>query len=953
MVTSPVICQACSAVVPSARFASVVADEARCPACGAPVPPASVNVSLQLGEPNTVINVSLDSGNINVAPEGATRSWGNDAPEPPRSRDFPFLAPPRAPDEIGWLGPYRVLGVLGTGGMGVVFRAEDPQLKRQLALKAMLPSASANPDDVTRFLREARAQAAVEHDHVAAIFQVGEDRGVPYIAMPLLKGQPLAGALRAGPRVPVAEAVRIAREMAEGLAAAHEQGLIHRDIKPGNVWLEGKQRRVKILDFGLVRVTGENAALSADSAPVTQAGFVVGTPAYMSPEQAKGDRLDPRSDLFSLGTVLYLMLTGREPFTATTITAMLIAVATDEPPAPAAVNPQVPPDLDALALRLLAKKPENRPATAEEAAALLRQIEARLAATGGPPVAAGAGPVARPAGEPWEDAEATESELRELSSAVTAPVPSARAAVEFDAPPPRRKRWVLVAAGFAFVALAALAADVVIRITNKDGSVTKIKAPEGSTVALTKDGKELAAVGPDPKKAGPAAPFDARAAAEWVLKQGGKVRVAGRAEEVGPAAALPAGPLALTGLDLTDLKGVADDDLARFAGCSTLTRLRLGHTAVGDAGLAHLKGCVALADVDLSNTKVTDAALARFKGSVRLTAVYLNSTAVGDEGLAHLAGCPALAEVWLDDTRVTNAGVAALAGCKRLHTLNVRTSGVTRPAVVALAAALPECKFGLPEGPYEYAPLTPRGAAEYVIALGGRVWVNGKLGPEDRIGKLADLPAGALALSGFDLGSTRITDADLAPLKDCKDLALLAVYDTGVGDAGLAHFKGQRRLQRLHVSATRVTDAGLAHFKDCSILSDLFVNQTAVGDAGLAHFKDCKTIRALWAKGTKVTDKGLACLGGWPGLSFVDLNDTGVGDAGVARLKNCENLTRVSLRGTKVTDKGLAVFTGREHLALLDVADTAVTGDAARGVAATLPRCHVLWSGGAVAPTQK
>ncbi|MCE9564253.1 MAG: serine/threonine protein kinase, partial [Planctomycetes bacterium] len=132
--------------------------------------------------------------------------------------------------------------------MGIVFRAEDPQLKRQIALKSMLPPYATSAADVARFLREARAQAAVEHDHVAAIHQVGEDRGVPFIAMPLLKGQPLSNALKLNPRVPIVEAVRIAREMAEGLAAAHECGLIHRDIKPANVWLEGKNRRVKILD---------------------------------------------------------------------------------------------------------------------------------------------------------------------------------------------------------------------------------------------------------------------------------------------------------------------------------------------------------------------------------------------------------------------------------------------------------------------------------------------------------------------------------------------------------------------------------------------------------------------------------------------------------------------------------------------------------------------------------
>jgi ribosomal protein S27E len=164
-----------------------------------------------------------------------------------------LLAPPQAPGELGRLGPYRVLKVLGHGGMGIVFQAEDPQLKRLVALKAMLPHLAANPTARQRFLHEAQAAARLEHDHVISIHQVGEDRGVPYLAMPFLRGEPLEDRLRREGKLPIAEVLRIGRETALGLAAAHAHGLIHRDVKPGNIWLEAGRRRVKILDFGLVR----------------------------------------------------------------------------------------------------------------------------------------------------------------------------------------------------------------------------------------------------------------------------------------------------------------------------------------------------------------------------------------------------------------------------------------------------------------------------------------------------------------------------------------------------------------------------------------------------------------------------------------------------------------------------------------------------------------------------
>ena len=161
---------------------------------------------------------------------------------PPWTRRSTISWPRRKlPDELGRLGPYRVLKVLGAGGMGVVFQAEDPHLQRLVALKAMLPGLAASESAKQRFLREARAAAALKHDHIVTIYQVGEDRGAPFLAMEFLEGESLDDRLKREGKLPLAEVLRIGREMAEGLAAAHERGLIHRDIKPANVWLEGKK----------------------------------------------------------------------------------------------------------------------------------------------------------------------------------------------------------------------------------------------------------------------------------------------------------------------------------------------------------------------------------------------------------------------------------------------------------------------------------------------------------------------------------------------------------------------------------------------------------------------------------------------------------------------------------------------------------------------------------------
>jgi hypothetical protein len=338
----------------------------RCPHCKQAVSVPAGGTAASLADARTLApahpNVTAVAGSSSGA-EGSTTKELSD-----------FLAPAQAPDELGRLGSYRILKILGHGGMGVVFEAEDPQLRRKVALKAMLPALAASETARQRFLREAQAAAAVEHDHIVPIHQVGEDRGVPFIAMPFLRGESLEQRLARQARLPFREVLRIGRETAAGLAAAHKRGLIHRDIKPANLWLEEESGRVKILDFGLARAT-------ADSAQLTQSGAIVGTPAYMAPEQMKGQPLDPLCDLFSLGCVLYRMCTGELPFKGADTISTLMAVATAEPPPPREIESYLPRAFSDLVMRLLVKEPTERTPSAQALLEALARIEEATAAS--------------------------------------------------------------------------------------------------------------------------------------------------------------------------------------------------------------------------------------------------------------------------------------------------------------------------------------------------------------------------------------------------------------------------------------------------------------------------------------------------------------------------------------------------------------------------------------------
>jgi serine/threonine protein kinase/WD40 repeat protein len=284
--------------------------------------------------------------------------------------DLYFLRPSDRPGVLGLLGDYEVREVIGQGGMGVVLKAFDPPLHRLVAIKVLTPAIAGSATARRRFTREAQAAAAVSHDHIVTVHGVYETDGLPYLVMQYITGESLQARLdRAGP-LEVAEVVRIGHQTASALAAAHAQGLIHRDIKPANILLEDGLARVKITDFGLAR--------TADDVGLTQTGVVAGTPAYMAPEQARGERVDHRADLFSLGSVLYACCTGLPPFHGSTPLAVLRRVSDQEPTPIRSLNPDVPAWLEALVARLLAKDPAQRFQSAAEVAALLEGYLAHL-----------------------------------------------------------------------------------------------------------------------------------------------------------------------------------------------------------------------------------------------------------------------------------------------------------------------------------------------------------------------------------------------------------------------------------------------------------------------------------------------------------------------------------------------------------------------------------------------
>ncbi len=733
--------------------------------------------------------------------------------------------------ELGRLGNYRLLRLLGSGGMGLVFEAEDVQLSRRVALKALHPELARDPSARERFLREARAVAGIEHDHIVAVHHVGEDRGVPFLVMPLLRGISLEERLRRDRRLSGAEVVHLGQQIALGLAAAHEHGLVHRDIKPANLWIEDEPAgHVRILDFGLVRLMQEDAR-------TTRSGTIVGTPAYMAPEQAAGGKVDPRCDLFALGCVLYHMATGQPPFKGENTLAVLASLASNDPPPVRDLAPELPSALGELIMELLAKEPAKRPASAAEVAQRLEEIEhgapGRRRRRYGWLVAAAVllvlvpaawflgGPVVRFAGNKGVlvvEIDDPDVELTVRQGDVTLADRST-------------KREFVLAAG-----------DGEVEVCEKDGvklATRQFQLTRGGKSRVTVTWQELAVARKKGAEPVPAEEAERRAAV-WALSVGGKVRVRlpGKVVTLKPGDTLPEAPFTVLGINLVHTRA-NDEGMKNLRGLSRLETLDLNYTEISDEGMQHLAGMTKLSGLTLGSHRITDAGIEHIKGLTRLTFLNIGS-AVGmsDEGVAYLSRMTELETLLLGGQRITDAGVSRLTGLSKLRRLGLNQCKVTGEGLKPLQR-LPELEV--------------------------------------------------LELSNLKLGQ-----GNFAFLRGFSRIKMLSLAFVDITDADLEHLKGLEQLEGLDLLHTPVNGRGLSHLKGLRLAGFRFQDSPICDDAmsllpGMLHPLQAQ----MGLDGTKITDRGLERLGQafqGRGQHIVSVRNTGVTAPGIAALKKaCPN----------------------------------------------------------------
>jgi serine/threonine protein kinase len=486
-----------------------------------------------------------------------------------------FLQPPSHPEMLGRLGRYEIERLVGSGGMGVVFKAYDSELHRSVAIKMLAPHLSGSRSARERFAREARAAAAIVNDHVVPIHNVETEHATPYLVMQYIAGHSLQARLdRDGP-LEVCEILRIGMQVANGLAAAHAQGLIHRDVKPLNIMLDENVARALLTDFGLARTQDETC--------LTRSGFHPGTPHYMSPEQVRGEELDGRSDLFSLGCVLYALCTGHPPYRADSGYAVMRRITDEQPRSIREQNALIPEWLERVVMRLLEKDREARFQSAEELAQILEQCLAH---------------VQKPATEP-------------LPLAV---VPGRSF---FDRW--RIRNWILAGMAGAFLFFAGV---LIVLETNK-GTITIKSEADNVPIRIKRSDKVVAKQ----------LQLDSLGAFAVAFDANGSVWSARFRHLIAPGFSDACGQL-----EVVDLKGVVEirKSLQELTRLKSLRMVILNESDVRDEDIQLLTQIPGLKHIWMTNTKLTDQCVDDLARIEPLEIVKLDETEISAEGVERL-----------------------------------------------------------------------------------------------------------------------------------------------------------------------------------------------------------------------------------------------------------------------------------------------------------------------------
>jgi predicted Ser/Thr protein kinase len=855
------------------------------------------------------------------------------------SSEHGFLSPPEHPDELGRLGGYRVLKLLGQGGMGAVYLAEDPQLERMVALKVMRPELAANPDARQRFLREAKATAKLKDDHIVAIYQVGEHKGLPFLAMEYLRGESLEQWLSRGKNLTVGQLLRVARDITRGLAAAHAKGLIHRDIKPANLWLEAPQGRVKILDFGLAR--GDK-----DDMHITQTGTILGTPAYMSPEQSRGELADARSDLFSLGCILYRLCTGRLPFSGPTVMSILVSLATKNPVPVAEVNPQIPSELAELAMRLLAKPREERPASAQ---AVLQEIQTLVQQNAQPP---------RPS------------------------VPAVSAA------PRRSVPWKWVAIGLVAPICVLLAAQVIIRIRHKDGSETKIEVPKDSEVIVEDKGKVVVKVPNEKATVKPAVVGEPqRRLAEMVLNHEGTLIVRTAKEGINVAAMkdLPKEPFLVIDIKAGN-KPISAKALEAFEGIHDVPMLAL--KLADEAGLRHLRDvavqqimligeqlngdeCVKLLGdrpdllhLTMQGFSISDASVPLLLKMKRLRAFYVpGGSKLTVAGIKALASHPALGYVGIHP--ITPEAAVLLNPLPFLRHINVENvddaavatlSRLTRAAAVAPSGSLSDegarrLQKALPNAVIFHGAVPPSEAerAAFQWALDHKVAASHFMNWTEL---LKEVPTSAIALGHLSLPGDAVKTG-ASHLRGIRCVHSFVWFGLTNADAEAEHIATLGSLLGLTLGKTTLTAKGMERLTALKRLEGIsFWHIPTLTAEVLSYISKFEQLSGFMINGSPVTDSGLAELAKAKGLQDLILEwCTGpFTGAGLKHLASMPLLRHLKLDAAQLDASSIESLKLLTNLRVLEVRQTQLVAGNIVELHKALPKCAIFWDGGLILP---
>jgi hypothetical protein len=828
-----------------------------------------------------------------------------------------------------FLGSYRLLARIGRGGMGVVYRALHTQLDRVAAVKVLAPHLVASARARARFDREIQVIGRLDHPGIVRATDAGRVGRTAYLVMEYVEGVDLARLVRRGGPLPVCEACEAARQVAEALAAAHQLGAVHRDVKPSNLIVD-RSGQVKLLDFGLARLSAE-----ADDGQHSTQGRVVGTLDYMAPEQAGGGAIDHRADLYGLGATLFFLLTGKSPHGDSEdrpLLAQLRHIAEQDPPRVSELRPDVPADVEELVARLLSRRPEDRPASGEEVATMLSPFAGGDLVRRVAEIAPAAADARRTDSEEVARAEASLAEQLGEEFDEDGAVPAKRTSEKIE-PATRRFRalplvTVGIAAAFLFIASLGLvlfvqtpegtlriesdADDVRVELIDDQGKkVESLEIQKGDKETVLRAGRYRVrlAGGHDSLQVTPD---------EFTLLAGKEVVARIRYEK-----AAPVEPLDPSFAMIDDASaGPIDQIFARIE--EALARRSWEKTATaGGAGGEEFEDLPQSPRL-LIGFKATKSTF--FAGLVTIKSLQPIYRTPGGVVEGPRIGRPFRKEVELTARDGYAVGAMIAKSGQRIDGFKLRFMRITAGGLDP-SDAYDSDWFGGKRGSDEtmygdgrpiiglfgrqganvdrmgllIAALDPDlWAAEWVLSIGGSVGVNGD---DPDIRQAGELPQGGFRLTSVILkDNPQASDGGLAHFEGCKNLTYVALGGTPVSDAGLAYFRDCNDLRRLNLGRTQVSDAGLAHFQDCQELTSLYLYRTRVSDAGLAHFKDCTN------------------------LATVILGDTQVSDAGLAHLVAMVQLRNLTLINTKVTPQGVADLHNK------------------------MPQCRIEWDGGVLEP---